>query len=674
MDAVTVTSTYIETAPFEVPASIEVLGPGQFAAGRLRPGAAQALGSAAGVLARDRQNQAQDVQLSIRGFGARSAFGIRGLRIYVDGIPATMPDGQGQVSHADLASADRIEVLRGPFSALHGNSSGGVIQVFTAQGEGPPRLSFELAAGSDGAFGAGLRLAGETAGVRHVLGLGRDQGDGYRQHSGWSRTQSNARLDFGADAGSKWTLVANGLRLQARDPLGLPRERFESDPRSALPAAFAFDPRKSVAQEQAGLVHERRLGDRQTLRLMAYGGWRHTQQYLALPVAAQRAPTSAGGMIDLVRDYGGLDARWSWRAIAGPRPLTLVAGLGYDALAERRRGQENFAGEALGVRGALRRDETNRVTAFDRYLQLSWSFAQRWSLDAGLRRSSVRMGSDDRYLAPGNGDDSGALRHDTTLHSAGLVYRVSDGIRLYAAAARGHEVPTVNEISYRPDGASGLNLELRPARSENLELGVKARAGGLGRIEAAVFRTRTRDEIVTAANVGGRASFRNAGATERSGYELGWSREWPGGLSVRVALGRLDARFGDGISACAAPPCAPQNGKALPGVPRDTLFAALAWMPPEGWQAGVEARRIGRVPVDDGNSDHAPAYVALDAWAGYVLRSGPWELRGFARMDNLLDRRYAGSVIVNEANGRFFEPAPGRSWSAGLSVSRALLR
>lgn len=674
MDAVVVTSTYVEAAPFEVPASVEVLGPGQFAAGRLRPGTAQALGAAAGVLVRDRQNQAQDVQLSIRGFGARSAFGIRGLRLYVDGIPATMPDGQGQVSHADLSAAGRIEVLRGPFSALHGNSSGGVIQVFTAEGEGSPRLSFELVSGSDGLSGAGLRLTGEAAGIRHVIGLGRDSGGGYRAHSAWSRSHANARMDFGDGATARWTLVANGLRLDARDPLGLPRERFESEPRGAVPAAFAFDPRKSVAQEQAGLVHERRLDDRQTLRVMVYGGWRETRQFLALPVAVQRAPTSAGGMIDLARDYGGLDARWSWRAVAGPRPLTLVAGLAWDGLDERRRGHENFAGEALGVRGALRRDEANRVTAFDRYLQLSWDLAARWSLDAGLRRSTVRVSSDDRYLAPGNGDDSGALRHDTTLPSLGLVHRISDGLRLYAAAARGHEVPTLNEVSYRPDGAPGLNLQLRPARSTNLEIGLKARAHGLGRFDGAVFRTRTRDEIVTAANLGGRASFRNAGQTERSGWEVGWSRDWPGGLSARVAIGRLDARFGNGGPGCGAPSCVQAPGKALPGVPRSTVWAALAWQPPEGWQAGVEARRVDRVPVDDANSDHAPAWTAVDAWAGYLLRSGPWELRGYARVDNAFDRRYAGSVIVNEANARFFEPAPGRNWSAGLSVSRALQR
>lgn len=673
MEAVNVTSTYIETAPFEVPASVEVLDRARFAAGRLRPGAAQALGSALGVQARDRQNQAQDVQLSIRGFGARSSFGIRGLRLYVDGIPATMPDGQGQVSHADLASAQRIEVLRGPFSALHGASAGGVIQVFTPEGEGPPELSAELSTGSDGSVGSGLRLSGATGGVGHLLALGQDRSDGWRAHSAWSRNQANARLDFGADPDRRWTVVANGLRLRARDPLGLSRAEFERAPRSALAPAFAFDARKSVAQDQLGLLHDWRLDGRHSLRLMAYGGTRTTRQTLALPVAAQRAPTSAGGMIDLARDHGGLDLRWRWRAIDGARPLTVVSGLAYDTLDERRRGYENFAGTQLGVRGALRRDETNRISAFDRYLQLSWRVAPQWTLDAGLRRSTVRMVSQDRYLAPGNGDDSGSARRDLTLPSVGLVYRLSDGLRLYAAAARGQELPTFNEIAYRADGAPGLNLDLRPARSTNLELGLKARAGDFGQLEAAVFRTRTRDEILTATNQGGRASFRNAGRTERSGYELGWSRQWPGDLSASLRLARLDARFAGGTDDCAAAPCpADADRGALPGVPRTTVTAALNWMPPEGWQAGVEARHFGRLPVDDRNSDHAPAATVLDAWAGYLMRQGAWTWRAYARLDNALDRRYAGSVIVNEGNGRFFEPAPGRQWGLGLSVSRSL--
>lgn len=677
MDAVVVSSTYVEAAPFEVPASIDVLGPDRFREARLRPGAAEALGTVPGLLARDRQNQAQDVQLSIRGFGARSAFGIRGLRIYVDGIPATMPDGQGQVSHADLATAGRIEVMRGPFSALHGNSAGGVIQVFTEEPEGPARLGFELGAGSDGALRMGTRAIGTHGGFGYTLGLGRDASDGYRAHSESSRTQGNARLVFGADPGARWTLVANTMQLRlARDPLGLPRDRFEAAPRSAVPAALAFDPRKRVAQTQAGLVHERRLGDAHALRVMVYGGQRSTGQFLAIPVAAQVAPGSAGGVVDLERSYGGLDLRWTWRALRGPRPLTLVAGVAHDAMGERRRGYENFDGELLGVRGALRRDEDNRVAGFDRYLQASWRFAERWSLEAGLRRSTLRMRSEDRYLAPGNGDDSGSARHDTTLPSAALSWHVADALRLYAAAARGYEVPTVNEIAYRPDGAAGLNLGLRPSRSANLELGLKARVGATDRIEAALFSTRTRDEIVVQTNAGGRATYRNAGGTGRRGLEIAWVRQWSPDLSARFGAAWLDAGFRDGFATCAAAPCTLPDlqvpaGSAIPGVARTAFSATLAWMPPAGARAGLEARHLGRVPVDDRNSDHAPAHTVLGAWAGYLVRAGAWELRGFARVDNLLDRRYAGSVIVNEGNGRFFEPAPGRQWSAGLSASAA---
>ncbi|HWS74860.1 MAG TPA: TonB-dependent receptor [Quisquiliibacterium sp.] len=676
LDSVVVSATRLPLPSFELPASIDLVGREAIGEARLRVSISESLGAVPGLLARERQNQAQDVQLSIRGFGARSSFGIRGLRIYVDGIPATMADGQGQVSHIDLASAARIEVLRGPFSALHGNSSGGVIEVFSEDGSGPPVLGVDLGAGSYGALRAGSRLVGASGPVGYALSLGRSSTDGYREHSESLRTQGNARLVFGDGGAGRWTLVANTMDLRlARDPLGLPRDRFEPDPRGVVPAALAFDPRKQATQTQAGLIHERELDEANALRLMAYAGQRQTEQYLPVPVAAQLAPTSAGGVIDLDRQYGGLDLRWTWRPVRGPRPLTLVAGLAYDALAEQRLGFENFVGTSLGVRGALRRDEENRASGFDRYLQASWLFSPRWSLDAGLRRSSTRIVSADRYVVGANGDDSGATRFDTTLPTAGLMYRVSDRVHVYAAAARGFETPTINELSYRPDGAAGLNLELRPARSVNGEIGVKAAlGGGLGRLEAALFRTRTRDEIVTQTNAGGRASFGNAGGTLRRGVELAWSNRFARDLAARVALTRLDAIFSEAFLTCAAAPCTVPDleipaGNAIPGVSPTVLFASIDWTPPEGWRGGLEARHLGRVAVDDRNSDHAPSYTLVGAHLGYVARFGAWELRGFGRLDNLFDRRYAGSVIVNEANARFFEPAPGRNWIAGVSAS-----
>src|SRR6185369_577884 len=270
---VTVSATRSEATPFEVPASVDVIDGARLrAAGRPEINLSESVGLVPGVIARDRQNYAQDLQLSIRGFGARSTFGVRGVRVYVDGIPATMPDGQGQLSHIDLASAGRVELLRGPFSVLYGNSSGGVLQVFTEAGEGPPVVSPDVARGSDGLRREGLRVSGSTAGLGYVLSGNRFATDGWREHSGASRDLGNVRLDFKGGEAGDWTLVANSVDLRADDPLGLARAQFEAAPRSVDPTAIQFNTRKTVRQSQLGLVHEHRLGAGNTLRLMAYAG------------------------------------------------------------------------------------------------------------------------------------------------------------------------------------------------------------------------------------------------------------------------------------------------------------------------------------------------------------------------------------------------------------------
>ncbi|HMA09392.1 MAG TPA: TonB-dependent receptor plug domain-containing protein, partial [Ramlibacter sp.] len=251
---VTVSATRSEAAPFDVPASVDVIDGEQLrSAGRPAINLSESLAFVPGVSARDRQNYAQDMQLSIRGFGARSTFGVRGVRIYVDGIPATMPDGQGQLSNIDLTTAGRVEILRGPFSALYGNSSGGVVQVFTETGEGKPVVTGSLAAGSYGLYRPGLRASGSSQGLSYVVSANNLESDGWREHSAVSRGLANARLDFKRSEGSDWTVVANAIEMHADDPLGLTRAQFEADPRSADPSATQFNTRKSVRQEQLGL-------------------------------------------------------------------------------------------------------------------------------------------------------------------------------------------------------------------------------------------------------------------------------------------------------------------------------------------------------------------------------------------------------------------------------------
>jgi iron complex outermembrane receptor protein len=544
---VVVTATRSETPAFDVPASIDRVSPGSDRAG---VNISDSLGPVPGLLARDRQNHAQDTQLSVRGFGARASFGIRGVRLYVDGIPATMPDGQGQVSHVDLNSAERIEVLRGPFSALYGNSSGGVLQVFTEDGAGPPFVQANAAAGSDGLSRHAIKAGGSFGAVDLLASASRFRTDGYRAHSAAERTLANARLGWRVNDDTRLTLVANHVDLpRAQDPLGLNREQVEADPRSVDPVAERFDTRKSTRQSQAGLVADRRLGGSASLRLMVYGGERSTEQFQAIPTAPQASPLHPGGVIQLDRRYSGADLRWTANARLGEGALQVVAGLAHDRLQEDRRGRQNFIGGTLGVEGALRRDERNDVRNTDPYAQASWQFAPAWTVHAGVRHSSVHFDSRDRYVVGPNPDDSGSARYSATLPVLGLMFAASSSLHLYATAGRGFETPTLNELSYRPNGATGLNFALQPAKSDNVEVGAKWRDETLGRVDAALFETRTENEIVTLASSGGRTTFRNADGTRRRGAELNWSKDWGPAWRAQAAATWLDAVYRGGAAA-----------------------------------------------------------------------------------------------------------------------------
>ena len=692
-DPVVVTATRVEADPFDVPASIDRVDGDELRAGRLQVNLSESLGVVAGLALQNRQNYAQDLQLSIRGFGARSTFGIRGVRLYVDGVPATQPDGQGQLSNIDLGSVDRIEVLRGPFSALYGNSSGGVVQAFTERGGGPTRITSTFAAGSDATLRVGLKATGAIglerpgASLDYVVSASHFETGGPRDHSAARRDLGNAKLTWSTGDGTTVTVVVNSVDLPlAQDPLGLTRAQYARAPDGVDASALQFDTRKTFAQTQVGAIVEQVVGADDRVRLLVYGGTRATQQFQAIPVATQAAVTSPGGVIDLDRRYAGIDLRWTHRAALLGAPLTVVGGVATDRLDEHRRGYENFNGPAamrtLGVQGALRRDEDNDVRNVDQYLQGSWRVTPRWTVDAGVRHSVVRFGSKDRYVvttATGtNPDDSGGVRYQATLPVGGVLFALTSAVHLYATAGKGFETPTFNELSYRPSGATGLNLALKPARSTSVEAGVKTRfvlpdESSL-RVDAAVFSTGTRDEIVTLSNLGGRATFTNAGRTRRRGLEASADWRFATDWSLQGAWTVTSARYRDPFATCNAAPCtvptiAVPVGNRIPGVAANSGTLQLAYAPPQGWRFGLEARHAGRIAVDDANSDAAEHYATGAVRAGYGWRIARWTIEGFARIDNVTDRRYAGSVIVNEGNGRYFEPGQGRTRLVGATAS-----
>ena len=667
-------STRMDRPASEIPASVSVIDGAQIRANQLQVNLSEGLRGIPGLTVRNRQNYAQDLQVGIRGFGARSAFGVRGIRLYVDGIPATMPDGQGQTSNIDLSSIASAEVLRGPFSTLYGNSSGGVLLTETETGDGPLTLTPSFAAGSYGQQRYGMKASGSRGegpgAIDYLLSTNHFRTDGYREHSRAEKNQVNVKLGMRVGDAGHLSLLLNHVDVSAQDPQGLTRDEFENDPRASSPNAQTYNVRKTTKQTQGGLVYEQALSDRTDLRIMGYYGQRETRQFLSIPVAPQRASSHSGGVIWLKRQYGGADIRLTSHVSLADRPLTLVAGLAWDTMREARKGYENFIGSQLGVQGSLRRNEINNVWNLDPYLQASWNFAERWTLDAGLRYSNVHFKSSDRYITNGNADDSGSANYSKLLPVIALNFQATPDLSFYVTAGRGFETPTFNELSYRADRDPGLNFGLKPSVNTTLEAGLKANVG-YGQLTAAVFRTYTKDEIVSAGASGGRTTYQNAGRTLRDGVELAWDARLYRSLHARLSYTYLHARYRDSFcsGACSADTPKIASGNSIPGIARNTATASLAWEPEQGWNGGIDVDYLGKVYVNDQNNESAPSAVVTGLHTGYTWKQDHWTLNAFARLDNVFNARYAGSVIINDANKRYYEPAPGRSWAAGMSVS-----
>jgi iron complex outermembrane receptor protein len=665
-ETVVVVGSGAEQRAFETPFAVGVVDAVTLRSAGPMVNLSEAMARVPGINVALRNNYAQDLQISSRGFGARASFGVRGMRLVADGIPASGPDGQGQVSHFDLAGAERVEVLRGPFSALYGNASGGVISLISSS---PKERLFSASADAGSAglqqirFGVDLPLEG---GFSLRASASQFQFQGFRPQSQAQRTLANVRLGFDGDA-DRVVAIVNRLLQPAQDPLGLTRAQFDVEPDQTTSVALQFNTRKNTEQNQAGVQWQHRFADAGPLRrsaVAAYYGTRGVTQWQAIAAGTQANVRHPGGVIDFDRSFHGIDARlfWAWSA------LRLVTGAALDIQQENRRGFENFTGsgssQVLGVTGKPRRIETNHANARDVYVQAELDLASSLTASAGLRHGRLNVNSADKYLS--NGDDSGSLAFGYTTPVAALRWQPSANWSLYASAARGYESPTLNELAYRPDGSPGFNTSLQAQRSRQFEIGSKWRDVALGlSLDAALFKADTDDEISVQTNAGGRSTFQNVGRTKRQGLELDlrWriNPVWRTQISATV----LDATYRDNFVTCTAVPCnAPTvpvaAGNRIAGTLPRSGFAELVWTP-AATEFALEARGQGRQPVNDINSDFAGGYGLLSLRAVWHADFSDGRLELLGRLDNLADRRVSGSVIVGETNQRYFEPAAGRS-------------
>lgn len=645
LDTFVVSATREARDPFEVPASVDKINQNTLEkAASFQVNLSETLTRVPGLVINNRNNFAQDLQISIRGFGARATSGVRGVRLFSDGIPATMPDGSGQISHFSLSSTESIEVLRGPFSSLYGNSSGGVILLTTEN----PRVGTELEVnqifGTDSTRRSGIKLNKGNEEVGIVIDASTFRTDGYRDHSKARRDNFNSKMVWNLSSDTRLSWVVNYVDIPlAQDPAGLTAAQLASNRRQAGTNTVANNTNKTVEQSQTGIVLEHKFSPGTNITFSPYYGDRKIRQVLA-----------STAVIDLKNEYSGADLRFGHQTSLLGKPLFLNAGLTVGELEQARLG-------FFGASTTPNRDEANTASQFDQYLQAEYFFTDKLSVLGGVRNSSIEIESNDQFLS--NGDGSGSKKYDEVTSNVGFSYRLQPNINTYISYGEGFETPTLLETAYLSVAppSPNFNSQLEAAKSEQLEIGVKAKFGGT-LVNAALYTVDTDNEIVVLAANGGATSFQNAGSTSREGAELAlqhaFNRQW----QANAAVNYIRATYDTSVNSI-------QAGNSLPSIPKKTFFGELVYKPSSLYEAATELRYVDKLFANDANDAFAPSYsvVNLRASKDWPLNGG-WNVRTYARVDNVFDKEYVGSVIVNQGAGQFFEPASERQFLLGVTV------
>ncbi|MCA1778770.1 MAG: TonB-dependent receptor, partial [Xanthomonadaceae bacterium] len=611
-----------------------------------------------GLFVQNAGNFAQDARLALRGFGASSSFGIRGVSLIVDGIPQTLPDGQSQVDRIDLESIERIEILRGPSSALYGNAAGGVILITTRRPDGRRSAGAAQTFGSFGLINSRAALAGgnERLGIR--LAASRLEQDGFRRHSAVKQYRVNTRLAWTPSTATRLDAVAGYFETpNEQDSGALTARQADIAPRAARDANVLFDAGESLEQWRIGTGIEHRLGNRQQLRLSGFAFLRDFEN---------RLPFESGGQVAFERAFTGLEGQYEIDAEWGGLSQRLTTGFDYRSQDDDRLRFDNLA----GIRGDRVLDQNEQVKAIGLYAQHRVRLAPDWTLRTGVRFDEVRLDVDDRLLV--NGDDSGRRTWREASPGAGIAWRALDSLSVYANFGSAFQTPTTTELANPedPGAGGGFNRALEPQTARSFEAGLRGTASASWRYEASVFRARI-DDAITSFEVpefsgSGRDFFRNAGRSTRIGLELAASGKLDEHWQLRAGYTWSDFEFDRFVT-----PDGNFSGNRLPGVPRHRGFGALGWSGPAGYYAGIDLRAASEVVADNANTAASPDYATVDVHAGRSFSAGRLDFDVSAGVANLFDEHYIDNVRVNAFGGRFFEPAPGTTYHLRILIDWA---
>jgi len=587
-----------------------------------------------GLFTQNANNYAQDLRISLRGFGARAAFGIRGIKLIVDGIPETTPDGQGQLDNLPLGLLSSVEVLRGPSASLYGNASGGVLYLNTLDQLENETIQLQSRLGAYGfqSYQLNTSLKGEkTVALLHI---NRTKTDGFRQNSGFEQTLFNTKIKHRLSSKSTLQLQLNYTDSpRAEDAGGITLEDTELDWSQARQRNVAYDTYESVNQFKSGLRWQQDWGDQWNLD--TYGFYTFRDFYGKLPF-------ENGGIIDLTRNYFGFGSRLNY--IQDKHRWQI--GIETAQQADQRDRYLNLN----GAQGSLSFSQLESFGSFGIYIldEVRW---EKVLLRTSLRYDDLRLGAD-------------SVSEDQTYQvlnpSVGLSYEVASQHRLFADFSSSFETPALSELSANPSGAEGLNLELEPARALNYELGWKGLWAKI-RMEANVFFIESTNEILPyeLEAFPGRAFYRNAGATQRWGVEVFGSYQWEQ-WELQASMTQAQYRFTENNTS---------EGNTLPGIPNSQFFLQVGYTSLQNWQFQLTGEHIGSLYADTDNAVQIEAFQKVRLQGGKTIALGDLELNLFAGINNLFDVRYFDNIRLNAFGGRYYEPAPGRNAFFGLSAA-----
>ena len=650
-----------------VPHAVDVLDRTEIQRGQQTIGVDEALNNVPGVVVANRYNFSLDQRISIRGFGSRSNFGVRGLKVLLDGVPQTLPDGQSQLTNIEFGTINRAEILRGASSSLYGNASGGVVSFQTEPAApGPFAQRVRVEGGSerrdaDEFYKWQTWTSGRSGNVSGTLSLSQFKADGYRQHSAAEFRQLNAGVDY-ALSGS--TLGRLRLSLadspQAQNPGALTYAEYLGNPDSAAANNIRRGADKDAQQHQLslGLRHFDAGGNE--YEATVFGLIRD----LANPIAAAPpigAGPTAGTYIVIDRTVGGVRLSANRRLGPDMGSPRLVAGAD---LQQMRDDRQNFVSDAGQLTSTVFLDQLEKVSELGPFAQVQWSPNERLVLSAGTRYDWVRFDLDDRYIA--DGDDSDGRTMAALSGNIGASWSFSEQFVPYVNVSTAFETPTTTELVNKADGTGGLNPDLGPQRAVNYEIGARGRPLPSVRYSVALFLGRIRDAIVQGPEVGGRAFFRNAGKTHNDGAELGLNVSPAPGVSLRGAYTYARYRFTDYQLADGTV----LDGNRLPGMPEHFWRLGLRTSLPASLYLDADHTISSSILADDANT------LWVDSWGagvtnlrlGWDGQVGTLQLAPFLGVNNLWDRQYIGSVTLNGILGRVIEPAPRRVLYIGTEL------